>query len=430
MGGVAHGGMKVDFVGVLMKRRFITVFIALIACVLSLSTAVPASAENLNDLGNDIVTDVYDLGITLQDAPYNVTQGENYSLSFSLSLQLETGHVFKEGDTYTFLSNFGDLFKFAADDAIDVYGEGRQVIAHIQGADNQLVVTFTEAADGETELVGSVVTPANTALDVGATEDKPIKKTLQIGNAEAEITFNAPEKKPDEDMDPASTDFNSLWKNCWATQGNTHGVVQIEVNPEGSIYLYLASNDGEVGSANITRVHTYRQFFVKDEIPGRGVINPESVQIYASILPVGISSGSATNPHGYEAGTVYAVRQGTDRRPINGRNANYQYNAAYDRMELLEQLPGESVDEFEARVKDGQLKWGIYIAEDGTQTIMVNFGNIGPENNNGIKYEDYVDPNNPNDYLRKRIEDYPEMRAPLKATSLVTSSSSIRPIPR
>ena len=99
---------------------------------------------------------------------------------------------------------------------------------------------------------------------------------------------------------------------------------------------------------------------MKDTLPGHGHIDPESVEIYAAIPAVGTSSGTVSNPYEYPAGTLYAVRQGTDRRPINGRNINHQYDSSSDIMTLLYQEPGETLEQFEASLRNKSLSWGIY----------------------------------------------------------------------
>lgn len=364
-----------------MKRRSIAPLLALFAAVFALlAGALPARAAQLNGTVKGTVSD---LGIVGQSAPYIVYEGDSYSLSFQLALEAPAGQPFAKGDTYVFDTNLGELFTITGENVLEITDASGTLLATVHGAPKAVTVRIEAGAAGEVSLAGRVATPAVQALSVGATPEKPVERTLTLDTAQVPITFKQHDSV-EPTKDPYTVDFNDLWKNCWSDETLTRAAVQIEVNPSGSIDLYLSGNKGRTEEPD-----TFRQFFVIDKIPAQGKIDPESVEIYASIPAVGISTGDK-NPYGYPKGTLYASRAGTDRRPINGRDINHKYDPAKDIMTKFEQAAGESIDEFEARIKGTDLSWGIYEATDGTQTFMCNFGNIGdPSDNNGIKYADY-----------------------------------------
>lgn len=365
-----------------MKRRSIAPLLALFAAVFALlAGALPARAAQLNDTVDGTVSD---LGIVGQSAPYSVYEGDSYSLSFQLALEAPAGQPFAEGDTYVFETNLGELFTITGENVLEITDASGALLATVHGAPKAVTVRIEAGAAGEVSLAGRVATPAVQALSVGATPEEPVERMLTLGTEQVPITFKRYDSAEPE-QDPGTVDFNDLWKNCWSDETLTRAAVSIEVNPLGSINLYLSGNKGRTEKPD-----TFRQFFVIDEIPAQGKIDPESVEIYASIPAVGTSTGEENNPYGYPEGTLYASRTGTDRRPINGRDIYHNYDPAKDVMTKIEQRAGESIDAFEARVKADDLTWGIYEAADGTQTFMCNFGNIGdPSDNNGIQYADY-----------------------------------------
>ena len=366
-------------------NRTLSALAALFFCVaFALVSVLPAQADDLTNSAEGHVTS---LTLSSSGTPYTLTQGESYSVTFSFTLEAQTGVPFKEGDTYVFNTNLGEIFTITGANTLEVRDTEGNLLATVTGASDAVKITIKAGADEGMSIQGTVTTPAVTVIDVGATKDEPVDKRLTVGEQAVAVRVYAKDSSVSPDYkDPGTVDFNDLWKNAGSHADRTSAWTSIEVNPEGSIQLYLSGNAGRT-----EQVETYREFVVKDTLPGHGHIDPESVEIYAAIPAVGTSSGTASNPYGYPAGTLYAVRQGTDRRPINGRNINHQYDSSSDIMTLLYQEPGETLEQFEARLRKQSLSWGIYHDIDAnTETLLVNFGNIGdPKDNNGITYSDY-----------------------------------------
>lgn len=326
-------------------------------------------------------------------AETELEQGESTSVdvTFDISSTMP-GQPLLPNDTYSFETNIGDIFEISSgNDAIPIEDDSGTTIASVAFTNDAMVVTFSDAVDGSTTLHGQVTSASMTVKDLGATADASISKDLQVGDAKVTLTISNPDDGSDEPgepkpSDPASPDFNVLWKNAWGNSNKTGAGVTIEVNPQGTIDMYLEAN-----GTGLATTQFYEDFTVKDTIPGGGIIDESSLTICAAVPSVGTSSGPEQNPYGYAEGTLYAVRQGTQRFPLDGSWGD-KYPTVIER---LYQNDGETLDEFETRVKSEQLQWGIYVDDEGTQTLLCNFGNLGPDDmfedgNNGVMYENYV----------------------------------------
>ena len=158
----------------------------------------------------------------------------------------------------------------------------------------------------------------------------------------------------------------------------------MEVNPYGSLDLYSSTTFPEEKGTRTPK--SYQNLFVIDDIPNHGEIDKDSIMICASIPHLVKWEGEDyTAWNGFEVpkGTYFAQRLYTGRPTIK------------DQMTEVVQHENESKTDFEKRVKEDRLRWGIYVAEDGSQTFMCNFGNIGKFDestgiqNNGIDYDQF-----------------------------------------
>lgn len=318
--------------------------------------------------------------ITSLDAPDEVVQGEAASIAFGFQIDAHDA-AFAKGDTYVFETNLGELFEITGKNTLEVRNADGVLVATVTGAPDRVTVTMEEGAAGETLVTGSVTTPALKAKDVGATVGQPATKTLTLGDQTADITFT---KKNQDERPPvvSQPDFNQLWKNAWASQDSKRMVTSIEVNPYGNIDLYQTRNESP------RTVTTWRNFYVEDVIPEHGQIDLDTMKIYAVVNVVAVA-GPDTGV--YPEGAVYAQRTGTNRLLIDrvGPDSNRV------RIFRISQEPGETKEEFKARILSKDLQWGVYtqIDADGlpTQTLMMNFGDLGdPEENNGIMFNDFL----------------------------------------
>ena len=355
--------------------RHLTAALAALLAVVTVCLGRPTAAVA------DDITDATYGSITRLVVPDEVTQGEASSLTFDFEIA-SYGTPFALGDTYEFPTNLGELFEITGESTLEVRNAAGELVAVVDGAPDHVTVTMREGAAGETIVAGGVTTPALTANDVGAEPGSPVTKTLTLGNQTADIVFT--EKDPGEEP-PASLgepDWNQLWKLGWTNDSHTRATTAIEVNPFGNIDLYQTRN-----AHNPRTVTTWRNFYVEDVIPEHGQIDLSSMKIYAVVNTVAVAGPDS----GYAEGSLYAQRSGTSRLLID------RVSADSDRVRIfmLTQEPGETKEQFKARILSEDLQWGVYTETDAdglpTQTLMMNFGDLGdPQDNNGIMFNDFL----------------------------------------
>ena len=366
-----------------MKRTRIvasTILGALMACLL---LALPAFARDAAITQGNLSVDVE----SIQAQPA-MNQGETYSLAWNFTLATtKSGVALQEGDIIEAPSNIGELFTASAEggyDALEPFilrGQGADgadvTLATVTVRENKVIFTVGAGGSNMLSLSGQIITTNSfTAKDLGATEDSAVHKTLTIGNASTEIEFREKGTVPPGSSSLSLVDIDTFWKNMW-NNGNdlTVGIASMEVNPIGSLDLYGST------TRKVDEVASYQNLFLKDQIPEHGFIDLDSMQIYAAVPVLAVNTGAdyVDQWHGNYSiphGSYFAQRAGTLRYPIK------------ERMTKLEQSEGETLEAFEHRVRAQQLSWGVYTAEDKTQTFLCNFGNVGDiDRANGITYE-------------------------------------------
>lgn len=333
----------------------------------------------------------------LATIPSEVWQGESdCTVQFSLKVGSENGAAFVDGQKIEVSSNIGTLFDSNWDTTMELRDDtSGEKLADITFTADKAIITIAAGAAGAYTLEGSVLfTNFLKAKDLGIEPGESQKKELTVGNASAEVLFKAKSPQPGGDpskTDPGSVDINQLWKNVYPIENNRGASVTIEVNPLGSMDLYGDTTNGKY------KMVRYENFFVEDTIPDKGYIDMDTLNIYASIPEIYKKTydGVFNTWYEVEEDTYYATSRNVDRRLINRESADSR-----NRMTQLTQKDGETLDKFRVRIKSGQLQWGVYEAEDGTQTFMCNFGNLGTEGykgndrpvaeDNGIKYSDFT----------------------------------------
>ena len=349
------------------------------ALLLAMTTLFATLAVHPTQAHADDLTATAYGDITRLVAPESVNQGIAYSVTFDFEIAAY-GIPFKEGDTFTFDTNLGDLFTITGEKTLEVRNTEGVLVALVNGAPDTVTVTIKEGAAGQVFISGSVTTPAITANDVGATEDTPVTKTLWLGDESANIVFNKPASVGTDWVD--EPDWNQLWKNAWDSANNTRMTTAIEVNPLGNIDLYRSTNSEPVAPT------AYKNFFVYDEIPENGQIDLTSMNIYAVINTV--AQAGPGNTH-WNEGDLYAQRTGTSRLQID----RVSHDSDRVRIFMITQNPGETKEQFKQRILSKDLQWGVYTEFDENglekQTLMMNFGDLGdPDDNNGIMFNDFL----------------------------------------
>ena len=375
---------------------------ALLAVCLLFSTLPSAMFAGTGDEGT---SRSFDMKITNITAPTEVYQGEAKAyvvINFEIS-GTEIGDAFVAGQQYSVDTNIGELFTadWTTLNHLAVTDSTGVELGYISITEDTVTFTVSEGGAGGESISGSVTTTGTlTANDVGATQGNDIERQLTVGTATADITFKWKEATPPSSSGEIGTvDINTQWKNAWAIENNTGAVVQIEVNPIGSMDLY-GSTTYKGSSDHSVKIHD--QFFVIDEIPAHGFVDTTSLQIYAAVPTIAQLDEDKIFNNGYDVpkGGYYAQRSGTQRYFLN--RDDHGHNC----MKELKQEPNETIEEFETRMRleENALHWGIYRQEDSNgniaETFMCNFGRIGdPDKNNGIYYKDF--PGQSSDYAKK-----------------------------
>ena len=367
-----------------MKRSLTVLLAFVMALCASFALCAPAWAGDNNLNGGSSRSGSVKAGITSFDISSEVYQGSNYGMRVSFSLETKAGDPFAEGDTVSVETNLGDLFDadWGSLGPVCLYDANKNELARLtfDAAGKNIIFTVGKVDSGTAAISGTVTIPSKlVAKNMGATPENSVEKELELGGITQQIIFKQANSSSGE-QDMGSVDIDVFWKNGWSNAEQTGAVICLEVNPIGSMDLYGYTTNSS--STKRTPV-IHDDLFIKDVIPEKGFIDTKSMEIYAAVPSVAMTDKETTFNTWYTipAGTYYARRVGTMRYDIRNR------------MKQLEQAKGETVEEFEERIKGADLSWGIYRADDGTQTFMCNFGRVGDaENNNGIMYGDY-DPN-------------------------------------
>lgn len=365
-----------------LTKKIVACFLVLVMALGLIKQTIYAVEIENSPLQKEILQneDLYDKKITADitniSNPTEVFQGDNTEIEFSFVINASLGTSFVIGEKIEIPTNVGDLFdaKWNEVNAQEIKDSEGNILATGLITKDKVIFEIKEDSNGNNELSGMINFATHfVAKDVGASKDKDVVKELVIGNAKKSVTFKYKnEDKPT--VQPGSVDIDTFWKIGWSMNDYKGAGIGLEVNPIGSMDLYGST------SYNDRKPKIHDTFFVKDIIPENGFINPSSMKIYAAV-PRLVKSTSDTKFNGWydvPEGTYYAGRQGTQRYLIN------------ERMQRLYQQENETYEDFEARVKNISLSWGIYEDSDKIQTFICNFGRIGdPNNNNGIMYKDF-----------------------------------------
>ena len=351
-----------------LKYLSLSLFAAFLGVMLFTTTAFAGSNVTVR------VTDI--------TKPSEVYQGGGYPLEFSFIASKPAGESFSLGETFEIPTNLGDLFSssWKSLNNLSVKNSEGKCLAKLSFSPKAITVSVDEAAAGEVEFEGTFTsTSIFTAKNVGAQKDTPAVKQLTIGDKSHDVTFNWSNPSTSD----LPVDIDTFWKNADVIAPGNAARMCLEVNPIGSMDLY-----GYSTSPNPRKPQVWDNMVMKDVIPGHGFIDPSTVQIYAAIPAVGQRNydWKANGWYDVPAGTRYAQRKSTMRYFLNK-----DWNNIPAQMKQISQKPGESAQQFEQRINDNPLTWGIYTAADNTQTFLCNFGRVGdPENNNGIMYETWM----------------------------------------
>ena len=389
-----------------MLKKFMAALLAVCLLLTTLPTAMLAGEGD--GIGGETPAP-----ITMTVKSISVNPNELYENSDHTALTMQysltitsTGDELLEGQQVSVNTNIGELFiaDWNALSHLNVTGDNGQDYGYISITADKVTFTVGEDLTGGMAINSATITTGYDlqAKDFDLTSETPTcTKLLTVGTAQTEVTFKYRASTPSASDAPIDIDW--FWKSAYASntitlpadaEGNTTGSeitagigasINLEVNSLGSFHVYGKDRDG---------LEVFNPLFVKDKIQKNGVIDENSVNIFA-IVPVlavrdtPINHGNYTIP----ANTYYPQRQGSMWYKIN------------DRISKVEQKNGETLEGYEERLRELQYGWGVYYDEDtNTQTFMCNFGKVGdPNDNNGIKYEDFAGMSR--DYVR----DYPDI---------------------
>ena len=374
-----------------MLKKFMAALLAACLLLTTLPTAMLAGEGEGDGNGGETPAPITMTVTKVEASKDEVEQGESglaVTIDFKIAITT-TGQPITEGMTAKVDTNMAELFsaqwvsnlsKMEVEVNDQVYGT-----LQITG-DEVIFVASDVIPDNTVEFNAQVKTPyALTARSDINKEGQTEIKTLQVGDETDDIIFEWKEDAPaTPGYHPGCVDIDTFWKvagNIWKNNvADMSGAsIGMEVNPIGSMYLY---------ASKMPAIHD--PLFVKDTIPERGYIAKGSVKIYSAIPTLAIAEEDFKANYGWyevKQGEYFALRQGTARDLIGGDYTGI----TNDRFTQLTQYDDETIDEFEARIKEKDLQWGIYQAKDKTQTFMCNFGRVGdPRENNGILYSQYT----------------------------------------
>ena len=374
-----------------MLKKFMAALLAACLLLTTLPTAMLAGEGEGDGNGGETPAPITMTVTKVEASEDHVEQGESglaVTIDFKIAITT-TGQPITEGMTAKVATNMSKLF--SAQWVSNLSNMEVKVDNQVYGTlkitgDEVIFVASAAIPDNTAEFTAQVKTPnALTARSDINTEGQTEIKTLQVGDETDDITFKWKEDAPaTPGYHPGCVDIDTFWKvagNIWknGVADMSGASIGMEVNPIGSMDLYASKTPA---------IHD--PLFVKDTIPERGYIAKGSVKIYSAIPTLAIAEEDFKANYGWyevKQGEYFALRQGTARDLIGGDYTGITNN----RFTQLTQQDGETIQEFEARVKKKNLQWGIYQAEDKTQTFMCNFGRVGdPKENNGILYSEYT----------------------------------------
>ena len=374
-----------------MLKKFMAALLAVCLLLTTLPTAILAGDGEGDGNGGETPAPITMTVTKVEASEDQVEQGESglgVTIDFKIAITT-TGQPITEGMTAKVATNMSELFlaQWVSNLSKMEVEVDNQVYGTLKITGDEVIFVASAAIPSTTfEFTAQVKTPnALTARSDINTEDQTETKTLKVGDATDDIIFKWKEDAPaTPGYHPGCVDIDTFWKvagNIWknGVADMSGASIGMEVNPIGSMDLYASKTPA---------IHD--PLFVKDTIPERGYIAKGSVKIYSAIPTLAIAEEDFKANYGWyevKQGEYFALRQGTARDLIGGDYTGVTNN----RFTQLTQQDGETIAAFEARVKEKDLQWGIYQAEDKTQTFMCNFGRVGdPDENNGILYSQYT----------------------------------------
>lgn len=377
-----------------MLKKFMAALLAVCLLLTTLPTAMLAGE------GDGIGGETKDMTATIESfrVADTVYQGDQYGVVFDFKIDTTAGVSLEKGDVVSVETNIGELFDGKWDEIspIEIYAdkERTKVLASVDVTADKITITVGEVETNTFEIQAPVTIPGTlVARNVGAENGKDVEKTLEIGERSKDVTFKWKDSGSSGGSNYSSVDIDTLWKSAYELGDLSGATITIEVNPIGSMDLYGYSTNTD---PNRRTPVIHDTLFVSDEIPEHGFVDVDSVKICTAVSSV----GTTTEEHTFN--TWYTVPAGT-----NFANRWCLRTDIVDSdMTLLKQNEGESRADFEQRLKEMSLSWGIYYDEESnTETFMCNFGRVGDKNNNnGLMFKDFAD--------ESWIEEYPYIFGP------------------
>ena len=372
-----------------MRKKIFAILIAFTMFFLNTAETILAFDDIVKDNNN---TTIY---VTRIDEHGKIYETKNTGFTFEFEIKKDIGQTFKKDEEYILDTNLAEFFTIENNKTLIVPVEDNnkeeilKAEIYTDNTDNKIKINLKLSKNIDaTEISGTVLSVDKfVTKDNLVTSGESINKTITIGNGTKDITIYKNKDGSGTGDDPRPVDIDTLWKTAESMNNKLGSVTKIEVNPIGSMDLYAStSEDKERG------LIYHENFIVRDEIPEKGYIDEDSMQIYA-VVPTLAKAATDQTYHGWydvKKGNYYAQRYGTQRYIINEYNNNPKKRI---KIKKINQGDDETYADFEARIKQNSLTYGIYINKtEKTETFLCNFGNIGnylADKNNGIKYSDF-----------------------------------------
>lgn len=358
---------------------------------------------------------------------------ETYSFSFDWNFNLPADQFIKEGDFFRlpipenedwgFWSAVpGDATEFELDEGGAKTGIGTWQVIHVADGSPRgkycIQITFNKEAEdkGIHQITGVKFT-----MPDGTLKNETIKGGTQVvtfGGLNKNITF-----------EQLSDDINSGWDHKFASRSGKNNIVfnigvgratplelagdEVDYNVNKLSGFYLDGQGPVKPDDNSTSIYSWGEHvtnigggqglnshsvYVEDQIPTGSVLEELTISAVTHI-PIGLTADSKNTQQGslmhqqraFEAYILKDYGNGPIYHVPGGNEAILDPKSAEESFQLLTQTSSDTIDTFRTRVKANPYQYGVYKAADGTQTLLVNFGNVGEDGSGGTKLIKYTD---------------------------------------
>jgi len=295
----------------------------------------------INHLGQEVSNTIAVYGNTLLSP--GIRQGHRLEFTWSLN----TGDFLQGGDFFRIPmptnALHGEWFAIDNFPAINFNNEQGIHVGQIELRINEIIVTFNDNINGSLSVTGHFSSTSNALQVRNAVHNPSYIQNVTFGGITRPILFNY--HRHDREPVENPVDFKN------------------GVGGENPFTVRWAIF---VGQRNFATLHQAQglsympqpSLFIEDPLTGR------FVEGSLSVLPMRIATYSFVN---HSVGNL--VWWGSQNQLTH--------------FTRLQQQPGETIDQFRARIRSNSLQWGVYTTIGNVDTLFVYFGNV---NTTGITY--------------------------------------------